>query len=30
MFDSLRSFEAMVGSIVYPEISVTPIALYRG
>lgn len=30
MFDSLRSFEAMVGSVVYPEISVTPIALYRG
>jgi hypothetical protein len=29
MFDALRSFEPLVGSAVYPEIAMTPIALYR-
>lgn len=29
MFDVLRTFEPLIGSVVYPEIAITPIALYR-
>jgi hypothetical protein len=29
MFDSVRAMEAMLKPIVHPEISVTPVALYR-
>ena len=30
MFDSARDMENMIATVVYPEIAVTPIAIYRG